>query len=214
MKCFCFPAKKNLPCTRIGAGTTTCGASVGEARAAISSISTVAISLAPWGRTAMTEPGAGGARTTGVKKFHCTGPRGNPSPLFFSCGNLPPGAALVPGKSRSNDRPKVRVLRPPAEPLGRKARIGDEHRRIARPPRGLAPGDRPPADRLGRSDHFAHRMASPGTKVGRHGFAAGAQMLERAQMSLGEIADVRVVAHRRSVRGRIIGPVDVHMRAL
>src|SRR6516225_7536605 len=187
MKCFCFPAKKNLPCTRIGAGTSTCPASVGKARVATSSISTAAISLDPRRRPTATEPGPGGARTTGIKKFHSTGRGGNPRRLFPARGNLPPGAALVPGKSRSDNRPEVRVLRPPVEPLGRKARIGNEHRRIAGPPCGFAPRDRPPTNRLGGSNHLAHQMASPGTEVDRHGFAAGAQMLEGAQMSLGEI---------------------------
>jgi hypothetical protein len=39
-------------------------------------------------------------------------------------------------------------------------------------------------------------------------------MLERAQMSLGQILDVNVVADRRSIRRRIIGSIDVDMRPL
>src|SRR6516165_6242446 len=115
----------------------------------------------------------------------------------------------MPSKSRAYDRMKVRVLRPPAEPLGRVARIGNEYRRITRPPGSLAPRDRPPADRLGRSNHFAYRMAVPRPEVQRRAFPTGVQMLKRAQMSFGQILDVNVVTYRRSVRCRVVGPIDV-----
>jgi hypothetical protein len=94
-------------------------------------------------------------------------------------------ATLVPGKSGADDRLKVRSACLPSEPLGSAARIGDQHRRIARPPGSLAPGYRAPANRLGHLDYFAYRMTAPCPKVEGHARALGAKMLERAQMSLG-----------------------------
>ena len=41
-----------------------------------------------------------------------------------------------------------------------------------------------------------------------------ARVREREQMRLGEVVDVDVVAHRRAVVGRIIGPEDLHGIAL
>src|SRR5262249_60831273 len=47
------------------------------------------------------------------------------------------------------------------------------------------------------------------TEVQRHTLSAGFEVLECAQMRLGEILDMYVVADRRAVRGRVIGTVDL-----
>src|SRR5215470_3645207 len=52
-------------------------------------------------------------------------------------------------------------------------------------------------------------MTVPRTEVQRHALSAGFEVLECAQMRLGEILDMYVVADRRAVRGRVIGTVDL-----
>ena len=82
------------------------------------------------------------------------------------------GAARVPGQRRPDDRLKVGQASAPAEKLGREARIGDERRRVAGPPRDLAARNRAAADRLGRPNHLADRVAAAGAEVQRRAFAA------------------------------------------
>src|SRR5215470_11967130 len=52
-------------------------------------------------------------------------------------------------------------------------------------------------------------MTMPRTEVQRYTLSAGFEVLECAQMRLGEILDMDVVADRRAVRGRVIGAVDL-----
>jgi len=60
----------------------------------------------------------------------------------------------VPGQGRPKNRFEVGYPSAPTEKLGRKAGIGDQHRRVTGPPRGIAPGNGPPADRLGNPHHL------------------------------------------------------------
>src|ERR1700757_3122852 len=133
----------------------------------------------PGGLPPRPSPSAGSARTTGVNKFHSLRPPPKSRQLRRTVEQLLLGATLVPGKSGANDRLKVGSLRPPAEPLGRAARIGHQHRRITWPSGGLAPGDWLPAKRFGRGDYFSYRMTTPCSEVERHARAVGAKMLER-----------------------------------
>src|SRR6516225_1355740 len=57
-------------------------------------------------------------------------------------------------------------------------------------------------------------MAVPRTEVQRLTLSAGFEVLECAQMRLGEILDMDVVADRRAVRGRVIGAVDLDVGPL
>src|ERR1700730_16615141 len=102
----------------------------------------------------------------------------------------------------------------PAELLRREARVGHENRGITCPSRGITPGNSSPADRLGRGDNFSHRMTSTRPEVYCCASASGAKIFERAQMRLGEILDVDVIANRGSVSSRVIDPIDVDVRSL
>src|ERR1700704_2898564 len=64
---------------------------------------------------------------------------------------------------------------------------------------GGSPGRRalrhlPAADLLDRGNHLTHRIAATGPEVERDAVAACGEMAERAQMGIGEIADMDVVA--------------------
>src|SRR6266436_3873039 len=120
----------------------------------------------------------------------------------------------MPGQSAANDREQVRTLSPPTEPLRGEARVGDEDRWVACPSRGITPGHSPPADRLGRGDHLTHRVTSAHPKVQRRTFASGVQVFERAQMRVGKILDVNVIADGGTVCSRIIDAVDLDVRSL
>src|SRR5882724_4487796 len=120
----------------------------------------------------------------------------------------------MPGKSGANDRVQVRTLSPPSEPLRGEARVGDEDRRVARPSRGITPRYRPPADRLGPGDHLSHRMTPAHPEVQCCAFASGVKVFESAQMRVGKILDVNVIADGRTVCSRVIDPVDLNVRSL
>src|ERR1700730_9443749 len=120
----------------------------------------------------------------------------------------------MPGKSGANDRVQVRTLSPPTEPLRSEARIRDEDRRVACSSGAITPGHSSPADRLGRGDHLSHRMTSADPKVQRRAFASGVKLFERAQMCVGKILDVNVIADAGTVCSRIIDAVDLDVRSL
>ncbi len=84
----------------------------------------------------------------------------------------------MPGQSCPENRFEVGNPSAPAEKLCRKARIGDQHRRVTGPPRGITPGNRPPADRLGNPHHLSHGMTAAGTEVQRRAFPPVREMLE------------------------------------
>jgi hypothetical protein len=120
----------------------------------------------------------------------------------------------MPGQSGANNRVEIRDLGAPAEQLGCESGIGDQDRRIARPSCGFAARDRFAADRLGSPDHLAHRVTAAGAKIECHALPPGAEMFQRAQMGIGEVLDVNVVANRRPIRRRVIGSVDFDLRPL
>ncbi len=64
----------------------------------------------------------------------------------------------------------------------------------------------------GRLDHFQHGIPVPCPKIDEIGFAALAQMVEGANMGVGQIGHVNVIANARSIRRRIIIPKDGNFR--
>jgi hypothetical protein len=64
----------------------------------------------------------------------------------------------VPEEGGPDNRVQIGMASAPVEEFGCKARVGDERRRITRPPRGSATPDWMPAERLGNRDHFTNRM--------------------------------------------------------
>src|SRR5690348_16348597 len=120
----------------------------------------------------------------------------------------------MPSQRGADDRVQIRDAGAPPQQLDRETRIGDQYRRITGPLCGIAARDRFAAERLGSPDHFPHRMAASGAEVECDAVPTGAEMCERAQMSLGEVLNMDVVADRRPVGGWIIGSVDVDLSLL
>src|SRR4051794_12395071 len=118
----------------------------------------------------------------------------------------------MPGQSSANDRVEIRDLGTPAEQFGCETGIGDQYRRIAGPSCGFSARDGFAADRLCGSDHLANRVTATGSEVECRALPPGAQMFQRAQMRLGKVLDMNVVADRGPVRRRIIGSIDVDLR--
>src|SRR5271168_3279609 len=106
----------------------------------------------------------------------------------------------MPSERGADDRVEVGVLRAPTENFGCKARVGDQSRRIARPPRRGARRDLPAAYRLSGGDHLAHRPPAAGAEIDGYAGATRTQALQRAQMRNCEVVDMDVIANRRPVR--------------
>src|SRR5579859_6956932 len=114
---------------------------------------------------------------------------------------------LVPSQGRADDRREIRYLRPPAEDRLGLRRIRDQYRRIARASRRLTPCYRPAGLRFGRGDYFSHRVPSASTEIEHQARISGSEMGEGADMRLGQILDMNIIANRGAVGGRIVGPV-------
>src|SRR5262249_40550423 len=97
----------------------------------------------------------------------------------------------------------VGMLGRPCEPLAGKRGVAHEGRRIARPPR--ADADRNAAARYlaGDLDELAHRPAAPGPDVERGAAAARQEIAQRADMGVGKIGHMDVVADAGPVCGRV-----------
>src|SRR6516225_1163832 len=124
------------------------------------------------------------------------------------------GKAHMPGESRADDRLEIRYLSAPAEEFGCKCGIGNEHRWITSPSRGVVTRNAPSADGLGHPNHLSHRVAATGSEIQRARPPPGEEVFERPQMGFGQVLDVDVVADGRTVRCRIIRSVDVDTRPL
>ena len=57
-------------------------------------------------------------------------------------------------------------------------------------------------------------MTAASAEVERRALAPGAEMFQRAQMRLGEVLDMNVVADRRPIRRRVIGSINFDLRPL
>src|SRR5215471_7330532 len=219
MKCLFSPAKKNLPCTRTGPDGPSF--TVGGSRVSTSWVSTKVMSEL---RARLRgRPHDRGSRRTTRDHFVYSIHPSLPAPGLtrtrsrFASRIGAVVAASLPRmrlQSGADDRFEVGHNGAPAKELGREAGIGDQHRRVASPPRGIATRDAPPTDSLGDPNHLSHGMAGARAEVHRGGFAAGQQIFERAQMAFGQILDVDVIADRGPVRGRIIGSVNLDVRPL
>ena len=120
----------------------------------------------------------------------------------------------MPGQSGANDRFEIRDAGAPTEQLGRETGIGDQYGRIAGPSCGFTARDGFAADRLGSPDHLAHRVTAASAEVERRALPPGAEMFQRAQMRLGEVLHMNVVADRRPIRRRVIGSINFDLRPL
>ena len=56
-------------------------------------------------------------------------------------------------------------------------------------------------------------MTGPGPQIHSRALPSRTEMIERPQMSFGQILDVDVIANSRSIGRLIVGPIDVDMRA-
>src|SRR5207237_7900878 len=101
-----------------------------------------------------------------------------------------PAMTQFPGQSGADDRVEIGMARLPAEPLARQRRIGDQLRRVARPPRRLAARHLPAADAFDGGDDLAYRAAAAGAEIERAAVAACGEVIERTQMRVGEIGGV------------------------
>jgi len=87
----------------------------------------------------------------------------------------------------------------------------DQHRRIAGAPRTEAMGHRPAADAGHGVDHLAHRIAGAAAEI--VAAAALLQPVQHADMRLGEIGDMDIVADAGAVRRRVVRAEDGERRA-
>ena len=127
---------------------------------------------------------------------------------------IPPLQRLFPRKRVGYDGVDVVELRLPAEFRPGALGIGDDRRRIARPPAADAHVEIVADDALHRVDHLQHRIALAVAAIGDQARSARSQPLQRKQVRLGQIPDVDVVAHTGAVGGRIVGAEDLHVRPL
>src|SRR3954468_23402965 len=102
-----------------------------------------------------------------------------------------------------NDGRQIVALRLPAEYRARALGRGDNLRRIAGARQREIDAEIDTGDLLHGLDHLAHRIAAPVAAVRSDGAAALAQITQRVEMRLHEIADMNVVAHAGAVRRRI-----------
>ena len=88
------------------------------------------------------------------------------------------------------------VARRPAEHVAGASGIGHQLRRIARAPRRQVEGHVPSTHLADRVDYLAHGVPDTGAQIDRLARRARAEALDRAQVRVGEIDDVDVVANR------------------
>src|SRR5262249_29154077 len=105
---------------------------------------------------------------------------------------VPPG---VPGPGGAQDAVEIGDLRRPAQHLAGAAGVGDERSGIARPAPDLAARDLVAGDALGGLDHRLDAVPRAGAEIELEALAAVQQMADRADMRLGQVLDMDVVAH-------------------
>src|SRR4051795_6598324 len=118
--------------------------------------------------------------------------------------------AGMPSQGGAHDVVEVRVPRVPAEYRVGALRIGDQRRRVARSARGMLLRHGAAADALDGLDHGTDRMALSGAEIERGSGAALEQIRQRANVRLGEVRHMNVIAHSGAVRGGVVGAVDMH----
>ncbi len=103
--------------------------------------------------------------------------------------------------------------REPQLPHGQ-AGVGHQLGRVARPTGRVADRHRPTGHPAHRVDDLLDREAATGPQVECRGHASPLEVSQGADVGVGQIADVDVVADRRSVRGRIIPAHQIERRNL
>mmetsp|Transcript_8723 Transcript_8723/g.28817 ORF Transcript_8723/g.28817 Transcript_8723/m.28817 type:complete len:374 (+) Transcript_8723:809-1930(+) len=105
-------------------------------------------------------------------------------------------------------------LRLPPHLLLRLARLAVADRHVARPPVREHVLERLAARELVRREHLEHRVPRPRAKVVHHAPRVGRHLLERRQVTLGQVDHVDVVPHAGAVLGRVVRAVDGEVRPL
>ena len=111
-------------------------------------------------------------------------------------------AGGAPIHRRLDDEAKVVEARPPAETLADAAVGGDQRRRIAGAARPDPPFQAALGDRAHRFQNLAHGEAMAVAAIEHDALAARDEVVERLDVSVGEVADVNVVAHAGAIGGR------------
>lgn len=82
-------------------------------------------------------------------------------------------------------------------------------RRVARAARPDHIGQTKAAVRHDGLKHLPHRMAATRPQItGEEAASVAEQLGQRGEVALSQVADVDIVAHRRAVRCRIVGPMN------
>mmetsp|Transcript_18949 Transcript_18949/g.56197 ORF Transcript_18949/g.56197 Transcript_18949/m.56197 type:complete len:275 (-) Transcript_18949:557-1381(-) len=105
-------------------------------------------------------------------------------------------------------------LRLPPHLLLRLARLAVADRHVARPPVREHVLERLAARELVRREHLQHRVPRPRAKVVHHAPRVGRHLLERRQVTLGQVDHVDVVPHAGAVGRRVIVTEDGEARPL
>ena len=113
---------------------------------------------------------------------------------------------LSPLPLRAQNRRQVRLQRLPTKHQFRSPWIRHQSRRIACARAFDSRCNRPSRNLTRALDHFHYRISVPGPEIQEIRLAAATKMFERANMCIGKIGDVDVIADRRSIRSRIVRP--------
>jgi len=104
---------------------------------------------------------------------------------------------------------KIGELRPPAENIERLGGIGHERRWISRPPRCETRQYPLASYPLYRLNYLQNRMTSARTQIERVALASFEQVLQRQDVSIGQIRYMRVISDRSPILGAIVGSIDL-----
>src|ERR1051326_5459979 len=99
-------------------------------------------------------------------------------------------SAPLPVERRADDRVEVGRTGLPTQAQPGERRIGDELRRVARPPRCLPKRYRATGDPLDRGNDLSHRAAMARAEVHRAVLSARAEIAERAYVGIAQIGDM------------------------
>src|SRR4051812_14322800 len=115
----------------------------------------------------------------------------------------------MPRPRVADDHLEFGISTGPAEHLTGTGGCRDEFWRVSGAPRRFDSWHGSATDAGHCIDHLAHGMSVSSAEVDRLTGSAGGQAIERAQMRVGQVHHVDVVADRSPVRGRITGAEDL-----
>lgn len=82
-------------------------------------------------------------------------------------------------------------------------------RRVARAARACCVWQTKAAVGHDRFQHLPYRMAATGAQItGEETASIAEQLGQGGEMALGQVADVDIVAHRRAIERRVVGPMN------